>query len=127
MAGSKRWDNDAMALLQIAEPGQAAAPHQHRLAVRVARGDVVGGRVELGLLGLVDEVRLVEAHGGAVGGDGDDLEPIGVGELAGLGIVVAPSTVWEILTKAGLPPAPSRSFRLRRCRSGGSSARSDAR
>jgi putative transposase len=30
------------------------------------------------------------------------------GELAGLGIVVAPSTVWEILTKAGLPPAPRR-------------------
>jgi len=30
------------------------------------------------------------------------------GELAGLGIRVAPSTVWEILTKAGLPPAPRR-------------------
>jgi transposase InsO family protein len=30
------------------------------------------------------------------------------GELAGLGIQVAPSTVWEILTKAGLPPAPRR-------------------
>jgi len=30
------------------------------------------------------------------------------GELAGLGIVMAPSTVWEILTKAGLPPAPRR-------------------
>jgi len=30
------------------------------------------------------------------------------GELAGLGIVVAPSTVWEILTRAGLPPAPQR-------------------
>jgi putative transposase len=30
------------------------------------------------------------------------------GELAGLGVVVAPSTVWEILNKAGLPPAPRR-------------------
>src|SRR5664279_4991923 len=30
------------------------------------------------------------------------------GELAGLGIRVAPSTVWEILTDAGLPPAPRR-------------------
>ena len=28
------------------------------------------------------------------------------GELAGLGIRVAPSTVWETLTRAGLPPAP---------------------
>lgn len=30
------------------------------------------------------------------------------GELAGLGIVMAPSTVWEILTKAGIPPTPPR-------------------
>lgn len=30
------------------------------------------------------------------------------GELAGLGIQVAPSTVWEILTKAGAAPAPRR-------------------
>src|SRR5664279_2680662 len=30
------------------------------------------------------------------------------GELAGLGIRVAPSTVWEILTNAWLPPAPRR-------------------
>jgi transposase InsO family protein len=30
------------------------------------------------------------------------------GELAGLGIRVAPSTVWEILTKAGIPPRPRR-------------------
>jgi len=31
------------------------------------------------------------------------------GELAGLGIRLAPSTVWEILTRAGIPPAPQRS------------------
>jgi putative transposase len=30
------------------------------------------------------------------------------GELAGLGILVAPSTVWEILLTAGIPPAPRR-------------------
>jgi putative transposase len=30
------------------------------------------------------------------------------GELAGLGVTVAPSTVWEILPKAGIPPAPRR-------------------
>jgi len=31
------------------------------------------------------------------------------GEFAGLGIRVAPSTVWRILTSAGIPPAPRRS------------------
>ena len=30
------------------------------------------------------------------------------GELAGLGIQIAPSTVWQILTNAGIPPAPRR-------------------
>lgn len=30
------------------------------------------------------------------------------GELAGLGITVAPSTVWQILKDAGIDPAPSR-------------------
>lgn len=30
------------------------------------------------------------------------------GELAGLGIRIAPSTVWEILKEAGVPPAPRR-------------------
>jgi transposase len=30
------------------------------------------------------------------------------GELAGLGITVAPSTVWEILKSAGIDPAPHR-------------------
>jgi putative transposase len=30
------------------------------------------------------------------------------GELAGLGVRIAPSTVWEILTKAGIEPAPRR-------------------
>jgi hypothetical protein len=30
------------------------------------------------------------------------------GELAGLGIIVAPSTVWQILKDAGIDPAPRR-------------------
>ena len=30
------------------------------------------------------------------------------GELAGLGIAVAPSTVWQILKDAGISPAPRR-------------------
>jgi hypothetical protein len=30
------------------------------------------------------------------------------GELAGLGITAAPSTVWEILKRAGIEPAPRR-------------------
>jgi putative transposase len=30
------------------------------------------------------------------------------GELAGLGVTVAQSTVWEVLTNAGIPPAPRR-------------------
>ncbi|GAA2080764.1 hypothetical protein GCM10009780_17890 [Actinomadura alba] len=33
------------------------------------------------------------------------------GELAGLGVRVVPSTVWEILSKAGIDPAPCRSGR----------------
>ena len=30
------------------------------------------------------------------------------GEIAGLGVRIAPSTVWEILTRAGIDPAPRR-------------------
>ena len=42
---------------------------EHRLAGLVALGDVVDDRVELGVLGLVDEVGLVEADHRPVGGD----------------------------------------------------------
>ena len=41
--------------------------------------------VELGVLGLVDEVALVDAGHAAVGGDGHDGEAVGVGELGRLG------------------------------------------
>ena len=50
-----------------------------------ALGDVVGRGLELRGLGLVDEVGLVEPDHRPVGGDRHDLEPVGVGELAGLG------------------------------------------
>ena len=38
MRGSKRWDNNAMALLQISEPGQSPDPHQRRIAVGIDLG-----------------------------------------------------------------------------------------
>ena len=38
IGGSKRWDNDAMALLQISEPGGAPDPHQRRIAVGIDLG-----------------------------------------------------------------------------------------
>jgi molecular chaperone HscA len=38
MAGSKRWDNRAMALLQISEPGASPDPHQRRVAVGIDLG-----------------------------------------------------------------------------------------
>ena len=55
--------------------------HEDGLAVGVPLADVVGDRVELGHLALVDEVGAVVAHHRTVGGDGDDLEPVGVHEL----------------------------------------------
>jgi molecular chaperone HscA len=38
MPASKRWDNNAMALLQISEPGGAPDPHQRRIAVGIDLG-----------------------------------------------------------------------------------------
>jgi molecular chaperone HscA len=38
IAGSKRWDNESMALLQISEPGGAPDPHQRRIAVGIDLG-----------------------------------------------------------------------------------------
>jgi molecular chaperone HscA len=38
ISGSKRWDNEAMALLQISEPGGAPDPHQRRVAVGIDLG-----------------------------------------------------------------------------------------
>jgi molecular chaperone HscA len=38
MPGSKRWDNSAMSLLQISEPGQSPDPHQRRIAIGIDLG-----------------------------------------------------------------------------------------
>ena len=38
ISASKRWDNSAMALLQISEPGGAPEPHQRRIAVGIDLG-----------------------------------------------------------------------------------------
>ena len=38
MRASKRWDNSAMALLQISEPGGAPDPHQRRIAIGIDLG-----------------------------------------------------------------------------------------
>ena len=59
---------------------------QHRLAGLVALGDVVDDGVELGLLGLVDLVGVVDPDHRAVGGDGHDGQVVGVGELGRLGL-----------------------------------------
>ena len=59
---------------------------EDRLAGPVAGHDVVGDRLPLGVLGLVDRVGLVLADVGPVGGDLEDLEPVDVGELGGLGL-----------------------------------------
>src|SRR5947209_4533325 len=51
-------------------------------------------------------------HRAAGAADGPRQRALGIppdpGELAGLGITVAPSTVWEILKKHGIDPAPRR-------------------
>ena len=38
ISASKRWDNEAMALLQISEPGGTPDPHQRRIAVGIDLG-----------------------------------------------------------------------------------------
>ena len=60
--------------------------HQHGLAPLVALGQVGDAGVELGVLGLVDEVGPVVADHGAVGGDGHHVQPVGGHQLAGLGL-----------------------------------------
>jgi hypothetical protein len=59
---------------------------QDRLALAVAVGDLVDQRVELGRLGLVDDVAVVGAAHRLVGGDLDDAELVDVVELGSLGL-----------------------------------------
>ena len=66
--------------------GHRRRAHQHGLAGGVTLGDVVHHRVELGLLGLEDEVRVVGADHLHVRRDGHHGQPVGRGELAGLGL-----------------------------------------
>ena len=77
---------------------------EHRLAHGVPLGDVFHDRVELGLLGLVDHVGLVEPDHRAVGRDRDHADLVDLVELAGLGLrraghagelVVEPEVVLE--------------------------------
>ena len=64
----------------------AGGAYQDRLAELVTLSDVVDDGVELGLDGGVDEVGLVLADHGLVGGDRDDTDLVGAGELGGLGL-----------------------------------------
>ena len=60
--------------------------HQHRLATAVAVADVLDDRVVLFVGGLVDQVVLVAANRGLVGGNDHRLQPIDLLELVGLGV-----------------------------------------
>ena len=59
---------------------------EHRLALAVLLDDVVDDRVELGLLGAVDEVGLVLADHRAVGRDRHDAQLVDRVQLGGLGL-----------------------------------------
>ena len=58
---------------------------EHGLALRVALDEVLDDGVELGVLGAVDDVGLVEADARLVRRDRHRLQVVGVGELGGLG------------------------------------------
>ncbi len=80
---------DAALLEQRGQPLGLLDRHradQHRLALLVARDDVVHDRVELLALGLVDDVGGVHADERAVGRDHRDVELVDLGELLGLGL-----------------------------------------
>jgi hypothetical protein len=72
---------------------------EHRLTLLVALLDVLDDRGELGLRGLVDEVVLVSAHDGDVGGDLDDREVVDFLELLLLGLR-RPGHPGELLVEA---------------------------
>ena len=59
---------------------------EHRLAVLAPLDEVLDDRLELAVLGLVDQVRLVEANHRAVRGDRHDLQVVGARELGRLGL-----------------------------------------
>ena len=64
----------------------ADGAHQHGLTVLVALHDLLDDRAVLAVHGLVDGVRVVHALAGAVGGHGDDVQAVDLGELGGFGL-----------------------------------------
>src|SRR5690606_27775860 len=73
-------------LRQVFGAFHAGGADEHRLALAVPFLDVFGDRLELGLLGLVDQVGLVDADHRLVGGDRHHAEPVGGLEFGGLGL-----------------------------------------
>ena len=69
-----------------ARSGHAGGADEDRLALGMARLDVVDDGVELRLFGLVDQVGLVDALERSVRRDRHDTEPVGVHQLGGLGL-----------------------------------------
>ncbi len=61
-------------------------PDQHRLTPLVALGDLLDDRLELLLLGAVDEIRDVDADHVDVGRDHRHIETVDLLELLGLGL-----------------------------------------
>ena len=68
----------------------AGGADEDRLAQFMARLDVVDDRVELRLLALEDEVGLVDALLGTVGGDRHDAEPVDVFISSAASVVAVP-------------------------------------
>ena len=61
----------------------ADGTHQNRLAVLVAFQHLLDDSLVLAVDGLVDRVRVILADVGAVGGHGDDVQAVDLGELGG--------------------------------------------
>lgn len=74
-------------LRQVLGPLDAGGADQDRLALLVPLHHVVDDGVELGFLGLVDQVAVVDAdHRPVGGGDRDDAEVVDLVQLGGLGL-----------------------------------------
>ena len=62
----------------------ADSTHQDRLAVLVALHDLLDDGIVFAVDGLVDGIRVILADDRAVGGDGNDVQTVDLGELGGL-------------------------------------------
>ena len=83
LVGDAALFEQATEVLAAADAGGA---DEDRLALGVARFDVVDDGVELRLFGLVDEVGLIDAQDRPVRRDRHHAEPVGVHQLGGLGL-----------------------------------------